>query len=327
LEFGNFLLGRGVIFMAITLLQEALMYSVYFAPRGRKRLLNLGHQISQRYLSPLDNLIGVIGDAGAGKSVFIKGMFPGLELTNDDECINVRPLPLLDGVDNGFFSSHTYHIDVRFESAFTQMYLLAEAVKTALEHNKRVIVEHFDLLYPYLKMNAQIIIGIGEEVIVTRPSIFGPCPKDIADIVYKSIKYRKMAHTAEDFTGLVLEKELGFEHCEGHNDIRHGFVLEFDNKPDIDIEDLEKRTKNLINKNLDICYVDDNHISIGDTKFECTGPRIHLKNSSEIEHFKLIKEYKYNPITKSYALIGTIGIDYDISINELNSLKYHMYVK
>lgn len=310
--------------MAITLLQEALMYSVYFAPRGRKRLLNLGHQISQRYLSPLDNLVGVIGDSGAGKSVFIKGMFPGLELTNDDDGVNVRPLPLLDGSDTGFFSSHTYHIDVRFESAFTQMFMLADAVKDAVNNGKRVIVEHFELIYPYLKMNADIIIGIGEEVIVTRPSIFGPCPNDIAEIVQKSIKYRRMAHTAEDLTGYILEKQFGFEHIEGHNDVKHGFVLEFDTRPNIDIQNLENRTKELIKEGLDVCYVDDNHISIDNDRFECTGPRIHLKNTADIEHFHLVKELRYNPMTKCYALIGIIGIEEEINISELNSFKHHM---
>jgi predicted GTPase len=86
------------------------MYAVYFAPRGKKRLLSLGNIIAQRHLSAEDNLIGFIGDAGAGKSLLIKGMFPGLELSNDDEGLNVRPLPILKNEDNGFFSSHTYHI-------------------------------------------------------------------------------------------------------------------------------------------------------------------------------------------------------------------------
>lgn len=45
-----------------------------------------------------------------------------------------------------------------------------------------------------IKMNAEVLIGIGEEVIVTRPNIFGPLPKDIAEIVFKSIKLRRMAH-------------------------------------------------------------------------------------------------------------------------------------
>ena len=41
--------------MPSNLLPESLMYAVYFAPRGKDRLLNLGHQIAQRHLSPQDN--------------------------------------------------------------------------------------------------------------------------------------------------------------------------------------------------------------------------------------------------------------------------------
>lgn len=82
-----------------------LMYSSYFAPRGRNRMYALGQQLSERYLSPLDRLIGIIGDAGAGKSSLVKGMFPGLELTNDDDGVNIRPLPLLKNIDRGFFQA------------------------------------------------------------------------------------------------------------------------------------------------------------------------------------------------------------------------------
>ena len=89
-----------------SVMHEQLMYASYFAPRGRNRMYILGQQISERYLSPLDRLIGVVGDAGAGKSSLIKGMFPGLELTNDDDGVNVRPLPLLKNIDKNFFSSH-----------------------------------------------------------------------------------------------------------------------------------------------------------------------------------------------------------------------------
>ena len=72
--------------MPLSLLPESLMYAVYFAPRGKDRLLDLGHQIAQRHLSPQDKLIGFVGDGGAGKSLLIRGMFPGLELTNDDQA-------------------------------------------------------------------------------------------------------------------------------------------------------------------------------------------------------------------------------------------------
>lgn len=307
--------------MAVSQNQESLMYAVYFAPRGKIRLLGLGHEIAQRHLSPLDKLIGVIGDAGAGKSLLIKGMFPGLELSNDDEGLNIRPLPLLENTESGFFSSHTYHVDIRFELAFTQAHKLAEAVRDAVDRGKRVIVEHFDLLYPALGINAEILVGIGEEVIVTRPNIFGPLPRDIADIVFKSIRYRRMAHTAEDLTCKVLEEEFGYQHCQVHSDVKHGFVLEFHNKPDFDIEAVERSVKWYIDQRMDVCYMDENHIHIGeDRNFHCTGPRIHVRNTGDIENFQLIKEFKYDPIAKVYALAGLVGNERASDIRDLNNI-------
>ena len=118
--------------MAYSHTLQSHLYSVYFAPRGYARMAELGMQIASQYLSPFDQLIGIIGEAGSGKSILVKGMFPGLELTNDDEGVNVRPLPLLDINPTAFYSAHTYHLDIRFESAFTQMHELADAVKNAL---------------------------------------------------------------------------------------------------------------------------------------------------------------------------------------------------
>ena len=48
----------------------------FYAPRGRSRIFELGIQLAQQYLSPFDLIIGVIGEAGSGKSALIKGMFP-----------------------------------------------------------------------------------------------------------------------------------------------------------------------------------------------------------------------------------------------------------
>ena len=143
--------------------QRNHVLSSYFAPRGHHRMYALGMQLAQLYLSPFDKLIGVIGDAGSGKSALLRGMFPGLELTNDDDGVYVRPLPLLDQ-DGGFFTPHTYHLDIRFENGFTQMSVLADAITEALQNGKRVIVEHFDLIYPLLGFNANLIIGVGEQV-------------------------------------------------------------------------------------------------------------------------------------------------------------------
>ena len=99
-------------------MQKSHTLSTFYAPRGRNRIYDLGIQIAQMYLSPFDKLIGVIGDSGSGKSVLIRGMFPGLELTNDDNGVNVRPLPILDQEnETGFFTPHTYHVDIRLRWA------------------------------------------------------------------------------------------------------------------------------------------------------------------------------------------------------------------
>ena len=127
---------------------------------------------------------------------------------------------------------------------------------------KRVVVEHFEIIYPFIGLNAEVLIGIGEEVIVTRPNIFGPQPKDIADIVFKSIKYRRMAHTAEDLTCKVLEEYFGLSHSQMHSDVRHGFVLEFVEKPKVDLELLERKVKEYIEAEIDISYLNDAHIRV-----------------------------------------------------------------
>jgi tRNA A37 threonylcarbamoyladenosine biosynthesis protein TsaE len=298
--------------------QESLMYAVYFAPRGKVRLLQLGYQLGQRHLSPLDKLIGVIGDAGAGKSLLIRGMFPGLELTNDDSGINIRPLPLLSHAEEERFAYHMYHVDLRFELAFTPLYQLAEAVKAAIDKGCRVVVEHFELLYPALKMNAEILIGIGEEVIVTRPNIFGPLPSDIAKMVFKSVRYRRMAHTAEDLTGFILKNE-GNTSAYSHDDVKHGFVLEFTEKPAFDLQLVERKVLRLIEEGVAINYCDEEHIKIGDFRITCTGPRIHLRNSAEVENFHLIHELKYDPFSKLYLLVGLVGTDYPENLNDLNN--------
>lgn len=299
-------------------MQKNHFYSVFFAPRGYVRMADLGMQITQQYLSPFDKLIGVTGDAGAGKSIIIKGMFPGLELTNDDEGVNVRPLPLLNIEDSGFYTPHTYHVDIRFESGFTQMHVLADAIKNAMQKGKRVIVEHFEMVYPVLGFNAHLLIGVGEEVIITRPTLFGPEPQDVADIVYKSIPFRRMTHSAEDLCEFALRKQRPTRY--EHADVRHGFVLSFSDKPDIDLDRLERDVLELIDQDIPISYFDDNHILIGEEEHLCTGPRMHVKSTGEIKGFRLYKEWQQEPITERYLLVGMVGDSADTRIEDLNRI-------
>lgn len=298
--------------MKSMILGDQLMYASYFAPRGRNRLYSLGQQLSERYLSPLDQLIGIVGDAGAGKSSVVKGMFPGLELTNDDDGVNVRPLPLLKNIDRDFFSAHTYHVDIRFEMAFTQLHELADAVKRAIAHEKRVVVEHFDLLYPALGMNADVLVGVGGEVILVKPTVFGPEPQELVNVVSKTLRYRKMAHTAEDLTARVLLREYNAFLPFGHRDVYRGFVLEYPLMLDADLKEVEEQVKTIIKEGTTVCYSDEDHISIGDDVWVCTGPRTHVKNTEEIENFRLLPEYKYDPKTKTYLIIGLVGPESEV---------------
>lgn len=301
--------------------QKSHVLSSYFAPRGHSRMYALGMQLAQLYLTPYDKLIGVIGEAGSGKSALIRGMFPGLELTNDDNGVYVRPLPLLEqDMERGFFSPHTYHVDIRFENGFTQMSALAEGITEALRRGKRVVVEHFDLVYPLLETNAHLLIGVGEEVAVARPTLFGPEPEYIKELVYRSLPYRLMAHTAEDLCEFCMPKE-DLERC-GHDDVMHGFVISFpENAPSFDIPELEEKVRDIIAQGLPVTYFDDHHVSIGGNVHLCTGPRIHVRNTGQIENFHLLSHFIYDHLNHRYLLVGCVGEDAEERLQKLDRMK------
>lgn len=285
---------------------QNLREAVYFAPRGKQRLLQLGNYLAQRYLDPSDRLVGFIGPSGMGKSLLIRGMFPGLELTNDDENVNVRPLPLVRDIRTGSFRSHTYHIDVCFEMAFVPLSELAAAVKEAVLAGRRVVVEHFDTMAPMLPMNAELLVGVGEEVIVARPTMFGPRAAEISSRVFMSSRFRKMVHTAEDLTTLIL-LDLNQGSPEYHSDLTHGFILEYDKEPTVDLTLVEHQVQQIIAANWPVTYYDEEHIKIGDRLIPCTGPRIHVNRTGDIEGFKLRPTPYFDPLTKRYLLVGTVG--------------------
>ena len=308
-------------------MQDRHIISKYFAPRGTKRMYELGMQLGQLYLEPGDKLIGVIGDAGSGKSSLIRGMFPGLELTNDDHGVYVRPLPILDlvgGFGGGFGGSrggfgalggfasfhmaepHTYHLDIRFENGFTGMRELADAIREAIRKGKRVVVEHFDLVYPLLGINADLLIGVGEEVVLSRPTVFGPEPQHIHEMVYQSLPFRLMSHTAEDLCEMLLPP-ADLERCE-HDDVMNGFVLSFrDRPPQIDLKELEEKMFEMIEQDLPVTYKDESHVTIGPYTHYCTGPRTHVSRTGQIKDFHLLYHFIHDRKNKRYLLVGCVG--------------------
>lgn len=270
----------------------------------------LGEHIAHRYLNWDDLLIAVVGDAGAGKSSLIKGMFPGLQLSNDDDIVNPRKIIQMQSSFLEIEDATTFHIDVRFQMAFTQMYKIVEHVENLLSRKRRVVIEHFDLIYKGLGKNADILVGIGEEIIITRPSVFGPRPESIYKIVYNSLRYRKMAHSAEELAIIILTKEYEIPQEEFFfSEIRNGFVINLKKKPDIDLNEMAVMMDEMIAENMDISYYDENHIKLGGEVLKCDGPRFHVGNTSEIENFMLVRELIYDPITDSWCLIGLVDDD------------------
>jgi hypothetical protein len=297
---------------------DTLIYAAYYAPRGSQRLYMVANELSRRYLTPTDYLIGVIGSEGAGKSTLIRGLFPGLELTNDDEGVNLRPTPLYDFTSDNFFSGHTFHVDIRYELAFKQKYEIKEAIRNAVLANRRVVVEHFDLIYEALGMNAQVLIGLGEEIIVARPSIFGPFPQNIKAITDKTIKYRLMAHSAEDITMSILVRDYDYKAQSLHSHVRHGFVINFPERPEIDLNELEAKVKAVIARDLPISVGGEEAIKVGDTHIYCSGPRTHVRSTGQIEAFRLLKEFKFNSLTNEYMLVGMVGYKEIVGFEDIN---------
>ncbi|MDA3865060.1 MAG: alanine-tRNA synthetase second additional domain-containing protein [Deltaproteobacteria bacterium] len=286
---------------------ETLIYSAYYAPRGRQRLYMLAGELSNRYIYPNDLLIGIIGAEGSGKSTLIKGLFPGLELTNDDEGVNLRPTPIYEFQADNYFAGHTFHLDARYELAFKQKWEIVEAVKKVVASGRRVVVEHFDLLYAAPGTNASILFGIGEEVLVARPDVFGPEPDKIKSVVNKTIRFRKMAHTAEDLINYILVSDYDYQQQVYHSDVKHGFIIKFVEKPEINIEELEAKAKQVIAKDCPVTIVQENKIAIGDYQIYCSGTRTHVKSTGEIENFSLLKNFVYDPLKKVYMLVGVVG--------------------
>ncbi len=304
--------------------QEYCIYSLYFAPRGKRRLLYLGDELCRRHMQYDDRLIGIIGDAGSGKSSLIKGMFPGLELSNDDDRIDAHKIMQVRDLDENYANATTFHIDMRFQTAFTQIHEIVDFVRKALDNDRRVVVEHFNLLFPALKMPADLMVGIGEEIIVVRPTVFGPSPQSLYDIVHVTLRARKMAHTIEDVTIQLLLDEFNVSRKAFYSsDIKNGFLLRFYQPLDIDLHKLSDRIHERLCENLSVHYKDEDHIVLGDSVMACDGPRLHLQNTAEAENFQLVPELIKDDKTNTWCLVGLLrqgGED----VSSLNSFQFNM---
>ena len=90
---------------------------------------------------------------------------------------------------------------------------------------------------------------------MARPNPFGPFPDAISQRCQESLKYRLMAHTAEDLCEFCISAEE--RDRAQHDDIHHGFILAFpEYQPELELEELERKILALIDQDLPIDYVD-----------------------------------------------------------------------
>ena len=104
------------------------------------------------------------------------------------------------------------------------------------------------------------------------------------------------------------------------SDVRHGFVLEFEEKPDVDLYELERKVREAVAQDLPVSYYDEHHVQIGEYVLECLGPRMHISSTGKIGEFTLVKEYPQDPRNGYYMLIGLLGQHQSDDIQDFNRI-------
>ena len=103
-----------------------------------------------------------------------------------------------------------------------------------------------------------------------------------------------------------------------HDDIKHGFVMVFyDQPPQIDLKELERKVRADIAKDMPVAYADETHVRIGDTVHLCGGPRTHVTTTGRVEGFCLCHEIIYDNQRNRYLLIGLVGENSEERIHKL----------
>ena len=104
-----------------------------------------------------------------------------------------------------------------------------------------------------------------------------------------------MAHSAEDLFGYCVKDIPRPEYH--RSDIRHGFAINYQEKPEFDLEEIEGKVLDLIRQDLPIVPYDEEHIKIGD-------------------YVMLIKEFYYEPRFHYYVVAGTVGYKHEKDEND-----------
>ena len=73
----------------------------------------------------------------------------------------------------------------------------------------------------------------------------------------------------------------------------------------------------IIERDLPVTYLDDSHITIGQSVHRCRGPRTHVSHTGEIKGFRLLHSFVHDAFNNAYLLVGFVGEDSDRRIADL----------
>ena len=82
---------------------------------------------------------------------------------------------------------------------------------------------------------------------------------------------------------------------------------------------MESWVKEQIAQDLPVCCVDDEHIRFGEKLHRCTGPRMHVSSTGQIENFQLLHEFKFDPIDGKFLIVGLVG-EAKTNLRDLNKI-------
>ena len=82
---------------------------------------------------------------------------------------------------------------------------------------------------------------------------------------------------------------------------------------------LFRSVRALLDQHLPVTYRDFEHIQIGPNITQyCTGPRTHVKNTDQVEHFRILDQWIYDEHLKVYQLIGLVSKEVVHDIHKIN---------
>ena len=81
--------------------------------------------------------------------------------------------------------------------------------------------------------------------------------------------------------------------------------------------------QDIIDQDLPITYVDENHISVGGNILKCNGPRIHVAHTGQVENFHLLPQLIYDPFKHRYLLVGCVGENSEELLQTLDRMRQH----